>query len=93
MQFNGLKMETSDIPAIIPTLQKQQGTLRYYCNANNVPTASSFSAPIDFFNKAREFCASEAVSDAVDKELKKWAAVFPWIEDDSACTYFELVLD
>ena len=86
-------MVTSDIPAIIPTLQKQQGTLRYYCNANNVPTASSFAAPMDFFQRTREFCASEVTSDVVDQELKKWSAVFPWIEDSAAATYFELSLD
>lgn len=34
IQFNGLKISTSDLPVIIPTLQKQQGSLRYFCNAN-----------------------------------------------------------
>jgi hypothetical protein len=34
VQFNGLKMTPADIPMIIPTLQKQQGALRYYCNSN-----------------------------------------------------------
>lgn len=34
IQFNGLKISTSDLPVIIPTLQRQQGSLRYYCNSN-----------------------------------------------------------
>lgn len=33
IQFAGLKMGTEDLPVIIPTLQRQQGSLRYYCNA------------------------------------------------------------
>lgn len=39
-----------------------------------------------------EFIASEVTSDAVDKELRKMASVFPWIDDDRAPTYFELTL-
>ena len=93
VQFNGLKMETQDIPTIIPTLQKQQGTLRYYCNSNNVPKASQYAEPLEFFKETREFCASEVISESVDKELKKWASVFPWIDDNTAQTYFELILD
>merc|ERR1711991_978102 len=52
VQFNGLRMETQDIPVIIPTLQKQQGTLRYYCNSNNVPKASDYAKPLEFFKEA-----------------------------------------
>jgi hypothetical protein len=32
------------------------------------------------------------ISESVDKELRKMASVFPWIDDDAATTYFELVL-
>jgi hypothetical protein len=34
IQFNGLKIGTADLPILIPTLQRQQGSLRYYCNSN-----------------------------------------------------------
>ena len=34
IQFNNLKICTSDLPIVIPLLQRQQGSLRYYCNAN-----------------------------------------------------------
>lgn len=39
-----------------------------------------------------EFLAAELVSEAVDKELRKMSALFPWIDDDKAATYFELAL-
>jgi len=34
IQFNGLKLNTADLPVLIPALQKQQKALRYYCLAN-----------------------------------------------------------
>jgi hypothetical protein len=34
IQLGHLKLGTSDLPVIIPTLQRQQGNLRYFCNAN-----------------------------------------------------------
>lgn len=34
IQFGNLVMGLVDLPIIIPTLQKQQGSLRYYCNSN-----------------------------------------------------------
>ena len=34
IQFGNLVMGLTDLPVIIPTLQKQQGSLRYYCNAS-----------------------------------------------------------
>ena len=37
IQFDGLKISTQDLPVIIPILQKQQGSLRYFCNAGAVP--------------------------------------------------------
>ena len=33
IQFNNLKLITSEIPVVIPLLQRQQGSLRYYCNS------------------------------------------------------------
>ncbi len=34
IQFNNIQLCTSKIPLVIPLLQRQQGSLRYYCNAN-----------------------------------------------------------
>jgi hypothetical protein len=33
IQFGGLALGTEQRPVLIPLLQKQQGSMRYYCNA------------------------------------------------------------
>jgi hypothetical protein len=33
IQFGGVALSTEQLPILIPLLQKQQGSLRYYCNA------------------------------------------------------------
>ena len=33
IDFNGVAVGTSELPVLIPTLQRQQSSLRYYCNA------------------------------------------------------------
>lgn len=33
VQFNDLKINLEDVPIVIPTLQRQQGSLRYFCTA------------------------------------------------------------
>jgi hypothetical protein len=33
IDFNGVTVGTSELPVLIPTLQRQQSSLRYYCNA------------------------------------------------------------
>ena len=33
IQFGGLALSVADLPTLIPTLQRQQGSLRYYCNS------------------------------------------------------------
>jgi hypothetical protein len=91
IQFNSLKMGTTDLPIIIPLLQRQQGSLRYYCNSNSIPKDSVFYSPISFMTEASEFLAAEITSEHVEKELKKWSSMFSWIDDDSCQTYFELV--
>lgn len=42
--------------------------------------------------ESSEFIAQELLSDSVDRELRKMANVFPWIDDDKASSYFELSL-
>jgi len=92
IQFAGVALNTEEVPLLIPMLQKQQGSLRYYCNAKSVPPTSSYAEPLRFLVDAIEFIGQEILSDSVDKELRKMASVFPWIDDDSASTYFELAL-
>jgi hypothetical protein len=45
---------------------------------------------MQYIEDAVEFIASELASEALDKELRKMANIFPWIEEDDAATYFEL---
>lgn len=33
VQFNDLNINLEEVPLVIPTLQKQQGSLRYFCTA------------------------------------------------------------
>lgn len=44
VQFNGLKFKLDEIPVIIPTLQRQQGSLRYYCTAKRFVLRFSFDS-------------------------------------------------
>lgn len=93
VQFNELRINLEDVPVVIPTLQRQQGSLRYYCTAKSIPASSEFFGPMGFMEEALEFVAQELTSEAVEKELIKMSAVFPWIEDDAAATYFELAVN
>lgn len=34
IQFGGLKLATASLPVVIPALQKQQGSLRYFCGSS-----------------------------------------------------------
>ena len=82
-----------DMPRIIPLLQRQQGKLEYTCNAQRVPPGSFYSAPMRLMASATEFVAQEVSSDETVRDLARWAAVFPWIEDETQPTYFELGID
>jgi len=92
VQFNGLHLTVSEIPILIPTLQRQQASLRYFCNSNAVPLNSDFYEPMKFLSEAADFFASEMVSEEIEDELKKLSSMFPWIDDDNSTTYFELLL-
>lgn len=93
IQFNGLKIGISDLPLLIPTLQKQQGSLQYFCSSVNVPSSSEYAAPLKFLREATEFVAHEMTSASIEKELRKMSSVFPWIDADGAATYFEMTLN
>lgn len=92
IQFNHLKLAISELPVVIPLLQRQQGSLRYYCNSVSIPKGSKFEEPVEFMSSASEFIASEITSEHVDKELRKWSTMFSWIDDDNASTYFDLAV-
>eukprot|EP01035_Chromulina_nebulosa_P034571 gene34571-46397_t len=92
IQFGSLKVGVEDLPVLIPTLQRQQGSLRYYCTSKNVPADSMYAKPLLFLEDASEFVAKQILNENIDRELRKMASIFPWIDDDSASTYFELAL-
>ena len=93
VQFPGMEMTIAELPAIIPSLQKQQSSLRYYCTATTVPSSSVFSSPLQFQLDAVEYFADEMMSPEIDGELRKMAQIFPWIDSDTAQTYFEMSLN
>lgn len=62
------------------------------CCHCSVPTHSDYAKPLIFLDEANEFIAQELISDAVEKELRKMSSIFPWIDDQSSSTYFQLTL-
>ena len=92
IQFNGLKIITPELPVLIPILQKQQGSLRYFCNASAVPETSDYFMPLEFLSDAVDFFATEMIQDSLQDEMRDMASKFPWIDDDGSMTYFEMEL-
>ena len=94
-QFGDLVMNVKDIPRIIPTLQKQQSNLRYFCNSNAIPTTCDFAGPAQFVNNATNFFASQMISQHIEREINNISksGMCPWINDDTAVTFFELEID
>jgi hypothetical protein len=43
-----------------------------------------------YMEDALDFLGAELTSESLDKELRKMANIFPWIDDDASSTYFEL---
>eukprot|EP00605_Chrysophyceae_sp_TOSAG23-4_P000751 GSChrysophyteH1.ASY1.ANO1.840.1 assembled CDS len=92
IQFNGLKISTPELPVLIPILQKQQGSLRYFCNAATVPETSDYYRPLEFLADAVDFFATEMIQESLQNELRDMANKFPWIDDEGSATYFEMEL-
>ncbi len=95
IQFNNLKIVLSELPILIPTLQRQQSSLRYFCNSNSVPQNCPFFEPMKFMKDSAHFYAKEMTSAEVETELEKMSKMFPWLDDstDGSMQYFELELE
>lgn len=93
VQFNGLKVILKELPVLIAALQKQQGTLRYYCNSSAVPQDSYFAKPMQFCTEAANFFGAQMSSQETEEELEKLSRELPGINDDAAVTFFELSLE
>jgi hypothetical protein len=59
---------------------------------HSLPIQSEFHHPVNFLNQVIDFLAEEIISEEIELEMKKMSAIFPWINEDSAATYFELTL-
>ena len=92
VQFPGIDLSTAELPLIIPSLQKQQSSLRYFCNSSSIPKTCDYAEAYEFYNDAAEFFAGEMTSEAIEDELRRLAEQFPWIDGDGCQTYFELTL-
>jgi len=91
VQFDEVPLRVSELPRIIPTLQKQQSNLRYFCQSSSIPDSCAFAAPAAFAMAATRFFGEQMSDTQVERELEKLARAFSWVEDDmDAATYFEL---
>ena len=101
--FGKLRSTPEHLPLLIPSLQRQQGSLRYFCNSSTIPAHSPFAAVVQCVHAAASFFAQQMVSEATERELTKLAQLFPWVDASSdgagtdtdgtgaaSSTYFEL---
>ena len=97
VQFNELEISLANLTLLVSTLQKQQTSLRFDCNATELSSSSVYNDPLVFFNDSVEFISKELMSDETQSELERMTNIFPWIDtepgdDGSHKTYFELML-
>jgi hypothetical protein len=85
-------LEMSDLPAVIPALQKQQGSLQYLCEWKAMPATSPYSVPLETLYDVFDFIGSELASSRIERKLLKAASEFAWVDEDAeAKNFFELV--
>lgn len=84
-------LELTDLPLVIPALQKQQGSLQYLCEWKGMPTTSPYSVPLETLYDVFDFIGAELASDRMEKKLIKAAEEHRWVDEDSdAKNFFEL---
>ena len=95
--FGQLRPTPEHLPLLIPSLQRQQSSLRYFCNSSSIPGHSPFAPVVECVHAAAAFFAAQMVSEDTDRELAKLAKLFPWVDADAGAgsgaastTYFEL---
>ena len=72
----------SDLPIVIPLLQRQQSRLHYYCNADSVPEQSNFHEPMSMLYEAAEFAASASGND----RNRAQSSVVTFFGNDACCS-------
>ena len=80
----------SELVAVVPALQKQQGSLQFLCEWKRMPASSQFTKPLHTLYDAFDFIGNELVSEHIQHSLLKAAESCAWIDDDDARNYFEL---
>uniref|UniRef100_K3WX75 EndoU domain-containing protein n=1 Tax=Globisporangium ultimum (strain ATCC 200006 / CBS 805.95 / DAOM BR144) TaxID=431595 RepID=K3WX75_GLOUD len=84
-------VELSDLPAVIPALQKQQGSLQYLCEWKGMAPTSPYSTPLETLYDVFDFIGAELASDRMEKKLVKAADEYSWVDEDTdAKNFFEL---
>ncbi|ETW07440.1 hypothetical protein H310_01954 [Aphanomyces invadans] len=83
----------SDLPLVIPALQKQQGSLQFLCEWKQIPSTSPYAVPMETLYDAFDFIGTELASKSIEKKLMKAAQENAWVDDDGATdgkNFFEL---
>ncbi|KAJ0407299.1 hypothetical protein ATCC90586_002227 [Pythium insidiosum] len=84
-------IELGDLPAVIPALQKQQGSLQYLCEWKAIPAASPYTVPLETLYDVFDFVGAELASERIERKLTRAAQEHAWIDDDGeAKNFFEL---
>jgi hypothetical protein len=85
-------LNLADVPALLPTLQQQQGALGYLCDISTVPRSSRFHAILKHYNAAIAFMQAEIVNSEPELARLSELGVTSWIDQDWAASFFELAL-
>jgi hypothetical protein len=84
-------LELSDLPVVIPALQKQQGSLQYLCEWKEMPNTNPYTNPLETLYDAFDFIGNELASERIERKLMKAAQEYQWIDEDSdSKNFFEL---
>ncbi|RHY52613.1 hypothetical protein DYB38_003815 [Aphanomyces astaci] len=84
----------SDLPLVIPALQKQQGSLQFLCEWKQIPSTSPYAVPLETLYDAFDFIGAELGSKSIEKKLMKAVQENAWVDDEGGATdgknFFEL---
>ncbi|TMW57443.1 hypothetical protein Poli38472_003368 [Pythium oligandrum] len=91
VDLGSASVELSDLPAVIPALQKQQASLQYLCEWKAMPSSSPYSTPLETLYDVFDFIGAELASERIERKLLSAASEYPWVDEDSETkNFFEL---
>lgn len=90
VDFGVEQLHLGDVPDVLPALQKQQGNLAYFCDADSFPEGNTFSEVLRVYTASIRFLTNEMVN--VEDRIAKLAdtGVTSWIDEDWAAAFFEM---